>query len=124
MIDWTSAKNVVEATFFNDEIQLYENAIVEDELGEEHEVETLVGAYKCNVENSQNTVSNNISGQSSPQSLRISTVKSIPLVYSKTYKVKVIRARVVQSPDEYWRVDGWVEGQLSTVITASREVSI
>lgn len=121
---WEEARRQVAATFFHDTILLYRNEIETDELGEELETPELVGEYACNIENGQSGVAERISGTTTPQTLRISLSKATPLSYDYTYKVKVKSARIAYDSNEYWRVDGWVEGQISTVITASREVAV
>lgn len=124
MIDWSQGRTQVAEQFFGDEIELYVNAITQNQLGEELEEPVLLGTYKCNIENQQNAVKYTEVGVSSPQSLRISLTKDALLDYGHTYKIKVKKARLTYNSVEWWRVDGWVEGQLSTVLTASREVKI
>lgn len=121
---WEEASQIVKSVFFNDEIKLYELGFEENDIGEDIELLTLVGAYPCNIENGQSGNSQTISGESTPQSLRISTVKEIPLQYGKTYKVKISSARIAFDTNEEWKVDGWTEAQISTVISASREVAV
>ena len=124
MIDWSQGRKQVADLFFEDEIELYVNAITQNSLGEEIERPVLVGAYKCNVENQQSTVKYTEVGASAPQALRISLTKDALLEYENTYKIKIKKARLTYNSKEWWKVDGWVEGQLSTVIAASREVRI
>lgn len=121
---WKEASQLVESVFFKDSISLYKIGFTENELGEDIESLVLVGIYDCNIENGQSTTTDQISGQSAPQSLRISTVKGIPLQYDNTYKLKIKSARIAFSTTEEWKVDGWTESQLSTVISASREVAV
>lgn len=124
MIDWSQGRKQVAEVFFEDEVELYVNAIEQNQLGEELESPVLVGIYKCNIENQQSTVKNTEAGVSVPQTLRISLSKDTPLEYEYTYRVKIKKARLTYNSTEWWKVDGWVEGQLSTVITASRGVNI
>lgn len=120
---WQQAGKDVAEVFFKDTIALYLNDFIENDIGETIEQPVLLGEYICNIENGASTTQSTVSGQSTPQALRISTLKGIGLDYTRTYKVKIIQARIVNS-DEYWKVDGWIEGQISTVINASREVSV
>lgn len=124
MIDWSQGRKQVAELFFQDEVELYVNAITQNSLGEELESPVLVGTYKCNIENQQSTVKYTEVGASAPQALRISLTKDALLEYEHTYKIKIKKARLTYNSREWWKVDGWVEGQLSTVITASREVRI
>lgn len=120
---WDEARKAVADLFFKDKIEIYENTIVENGIGEELEKEVLVGTFNCNIENAPSGNKNEVSGVSTMQSLRISLAKTVPLDYDKTYKCKIKLARI-NFKDEWWRVNGWTEGQISTVISASREVSI
>ena len=121
---WTEGRKKVEEVFFKDSIKLYAIAVVDNELNEELESEVLVGEYRCNIENGNSTVSRNETGSGSPQTLRISLPKGTPLDYRQTYKFKIKNARVFFDSEEWWRVDGWTEAQLSTVVSASRGVSV
>lgn len=121
---WENASRVIEEVFFKDRIELYENAIVTNSLGEDIEEPTLVGEFKCNIENSENSIKAGEGGLSSPQGLRVSTIKNIALDYVHTYKIKIKSARVDYDSDEFWIVAGWVQSQISTVLTATREVRI
>lgn len=120
---WEQAKSIVESVFFKDTVQLYELTFTQNDLGEDIEVPVFVGAYNCNIENQQSQNKRDISGESTPQMIRVSTVKSIPLSYGKTYQLQITSARIAFT-NEKWKVEGWTEAQLSTVITASREVVI
>jgi len=124
MIDWSQGRKQVAEIFFQDEIELYKNTIEENQLGEEYEVPELVGTYSCNIENQQSTVKYTEVGASAPQTLRISLSKDALLRYDYTYKIVIKKARLTYDSSEWWNVDGWVEGQLSTVLTVSREVKI
>ena len=84
----------------------------------------MVGNYPCNVQNSESGNNQTVSGESTPQTIRISADKGIPLAYNKTYKLKIKKAKISFDPDEVWRVVGWTEAQISTVISASREVVV
>lgn len=121
---WTEGRKKVEEVFFKDSIELYAIAVVENELNEELESEVLVGEYRCNIENGNSAVSRNETGSGSPQTLRISLPKDTPLDHRQTYKFKIKNARVLFDSEEWWRVDGWTEAQLSTVVSASRGVSV
>nr|DAH56655.1 MAG TPA: hypothetical protein [Caudoviricetes sp.] len=120
---WEYARKQVADVFFKDEIELYENNWVENEIGEEFDEPVLVGTFKCNIENGTSNNKDSESGVSTMQSLRISLAKTVPLDYNKTYKIKIKTARIRFS-SEWWKVLGWVEGQISTVVNASKEVSI
>lgn len=121
---WTAGRQAVASTFFHDEISLYAVAYTDSQLGEELEQEVVVDDFPCNIENSSSIVSHNESGSGSPQSLRVSLPKDVPLSYNTIYKFKIKHARVAYDDNEWWRIDGWTEAQLSTVVTASREVSV
>lgn len=121
---WQEAREKVAEIFFKDTVQVYENTPTQDEIGEEIDNLTLLGEYACNIENGQSAVSRDISGTTTPQALRISLTKAIPLSYGHTYKLKIKSARITNDAAEYWKVDGWTEGQISTVISASREVAV
>ena len=121
---WEDARRVVAATFFKDEIELYKNTPREDDLGEQLDDLSLVGTYACNIENGQSGTSTQVSGTSIPQTIRISLQKAIPSSYGYTYKVRIKSARIVYDSTEYWNVVGWTEGQISTVISASRNVAV
>lgn len=121
---WSEARKDIEAIFFKDEVKLYKNTTVEDDLGEEHNTPVLVGSYPCNIEDGQTSKVEGVSGASLPQSLRISTLKSIPLTKGNTYALVIVSARIAFDATEYLDVASWVEGQLSTVITATRRVDV
>lgn len=120
---WEEGQAEVADIFFQDEIEFYENEYIENDIGETIEQPTLVGTYPCNIQNAQSTTQSTVSGQSIPQAIRISTLKTLPFDYEHTYKVKITKARIRFS-NELWKVDGFVEGQLSTVISASRSIRI
>lgn len=121
---WEQASQIVQSIFYKDEVQLYECTFTENDIGESIEQLDLVGSYPCNIENGQSGNAQTVSGESTPQAIRVSTVKTIPLSYDKTYRLKVSKARIAFDPDEVWKVDGWTEAQISTVISASREVAV
>lgn len=121
---WESARKAVASIFFGDVIELYQDTPEENSLGEELEKLTKLGEYACNIENNSSGVSQQASGTSIPQTIRISAAKSLPVSYSNRYKVKIKSARIAYNATEYWKVDSIVEGQISTVITASRAVSV
>ena len=121
---WEQASQIVQSIFYKDEVQLYECIFTENDIGESIEQLDLVGSYSCNIENGQSGNAQTVSGESTPQAIRVSTVKAIPLSYDKTYRLKVSKARIAFDPDEVWKVDGWTEAQISTVISASREVAV
>lgn len=120
---WRKARADIENIFFKDRVAIYLNDFVENDIGETIEQPVLLGEYTCNIENGASGTQSSVSGKSAPQAIRVSTVKGINLDYDKTYKLRIVEARLVHS-DEYWQVDGWLEGQLSTVINASREVAV
>lgn len=121
---WEAGRKAVAEVFFKDRIELYENTIVKNDIGEEHVSPVLVDTYNCNIQNGESSTKEGEVGVSIPQSLRISLAKTVPLDYNKTYQLKIKTARISFNENEMWKVEGWVEGQLSTVITAQREVSI
>lgn len=121
---WDDARSIVAETFFGDTILLYEDTPKEDDLGEEIADWKLVDEFACNIENSQSSFSQVVSGTSTPQQIRISLTKFLPVSYDKRYRLTIKSARIAFDANEYWKVDGWTEGQISTVITASREVSV
>ena len=120
---WDEARKIVDDTFFKDEIELYRNDIQEDNIGEEHEVEVLVGTYKCNLQYAPTEVTSNVSGKDISQTMRISLAKDFPLDHSYTYKVKIKQARI-RFEDKFWKVESWQESQISTVLNVSREVLV
>lgn len=121
---WDEARSIVAETFFGDVIRLYEDTPKEDDIGEEIADWKLVDEFACNIENSQSSLSQTVSGTSTPQQIRISLTKFLPVSYDKRYRLQIKSARIAFDANEYWKVDGWTEGQISTVLTASREVSI
>lgn len=121
---WEQARATVEAVFFKDKFELIENSPVEDTIGEEINVPVSKGFFSCNVEDNSTTQTDAEAGVSKPQTIRISTSKAITLSNSFTYKVKVVSARLKISSDDTWKVVSKVEGQISTVLIAQREVSI
>lgn len=121
---WSEARKIVEGTFFHDTVEIFRNNVEVNDLGEETRVPVSLGEFPCNIENNASTVKQSESGVAVPQTLRISTQKTVPLDYSSTYMLVIKSARIVFDNTEKWDVDGWVEGQLSTVITASRRVDI
>ena len=120
---WDEARKIVDDTFFKDEIELYRNDIQEDSIGEEHEVEVLVGNYKCNLQYAPSVIKFDVSGKDISQTLRISLAKDFPLDNSYTYKVKIKHARI-RFDEALWKVDSWQESQISTVLNVSREVLV
>lgn len=120
---WSTARKIVADTFFKDEIELYRNDIQVDSIGEEHEVEVLVGTYKCNLQYDPTSVTSNVSGKDISQTMRISLAKGLPLDNSFTYKVKIKQARL-RFDDKFWKVQSWQESQISTVLYVSREVLV
>lgn len=123
IVMWGEARKIVDDTFFKDEIELYRNDIQEDSIGEEYEVEVLVGTYKCNLQYAPTMVTSDVSGKDISQTMRISLAKDFPLDYSYTYKVKVKQARI-RFDDKFWKVQSWQESQISTVLNVSREVLV
>lgn len=121
---WDTARKQIESTFFKDTVAIYELTFVQNEIGEDIKQRTLIGTFPSNVENGQSSLNSTVSGESAPQSLRISTLKSVPLDYDKTYELNIIQARISFDPNQVYKVDGWTEAQLSTVITVSREVAV
>lgn len=121
---WDTARKQIESTFFKDTVAIYELTFIQNEIGEDIKQRTLIGTFPSNVENGQSSVNSTVSGESAPQSLRISTLKSVPLDYDKTYELNIIQARISFDPNQVYKVDGWTEAQLSTVITVSREVAV
>lgn len=120
---WDEARKIVADTFFKDEIELYRNEIQEDSIGEEYEVEVLLGTFKCNLQYEPASVTSNVSGKDISQTMRISLAKDFPLDTSYTYKVKIKQARI-QFDDKFWRVQSWQESQISTVLYVVREVLV
>lgn len=121
---WDTARKQIESTFFKDTVAIYELTFVQNEIGEDIKQRTLIDTFPSNVQNGQSSVNSTVSGESAPQSLRISTLKSVPLDYDKTYELNIIQARISFDPSQVYKVDGWTEAQLSTVITVSREVAV
>lgn len=120
---WEEARAQVAATFFKDVVEIYENGLVENEIGEEIAQPVSLGQFSCNIENGPSGKKEEMLGLSIPQSLRISLAKTVPLDYDKTYRIKIKSARI-NFKDEWLKVDGWTEGQISIVVSASREVAI
>jgi len=123
IVMWDEARKIVDDTFFKDEIELYRNDIQEDSIGEEYEVEVLVGTYKCNLQYAPTEVTSDVSGKDIRQTMRISLAKDFPLDNSYTYKVKVKQARI-RFDNKFWKVQSWRESQISTVLNVSREVLV
>ena len=117
------ARKIVADTFFQDEIELYRNEIQVDSIGEEHEVEVLVGTFKCNLQYAPASVTTNVSGKDISQTMRISLAKDFSLDNSFTYKVRIKKARI-QFDDRFWKVQSWQESQISTVLYVTREVLV
>lgn len=117
---WNPARSIVSSLFFKDKIEIYEVVHTEDDLGEDIESLELVGSYDCNIQNGMNQYSGTETAMLNPQQRRISLSKGVALDYDKTYQVRVVNARIAYNSSEYWDVDGWVEGQISTVLTVSR----
>ena len=120
---WENAKKIIDETFFHDEIELYRNSIETDSIGEEHEVEVLVGTYKCNLQYDPTSVQFDVSGKAVAQTMRISLAKGVDLTYLHTYKVKIKLARL-EFDNTFWKVVSWTESQISTVLNVSREVKV
>lgn len=123
IVMWDEARKIVADTFFKDEIELYRNDIQEDSIGEEHEVEVLVGTYKCNLQYAPTSVTSSVSGKDISQTMRISLAKDFPLDNAYTYKVKIKKARI-QFDDKFWKVQSWQESQISTILNVVREVLV
>lgn len=121
---WSSGRKVVQDVFFKDTIALYRVDFSENDIGEEIEEETLVGNVSCNVEIVANPLSTAEAGSSYPSSLRVSMPKSTVLSTANVYKFKIVQARLALDTDQWWRVTGWTEAQLSTVCQASRGVTV
>lgn len=120
---WQEAIVVVNETFFKDTIELYEEVMQENSIGESIISHQLVGTYSCNVQSLSNNKKKDVSGESMPEGIRVSVTKEIPLSVAKTYKLKIIQARITFT-NELWEITGWTEAQISTVIQATREVAI
>lgn len=118
---WAQGRLEVMRTFFNDRIEIFECSYIQDELNEVMEQLVSIGAYYCNIQNGVSSLKDTISTQAVPQTIRVSLDKNTPLLYNKVYKLRILEARLFHT-EELWRVDGWTEAQLSTVMTASREV--
>lgn len=121
---WNEGRELVKEVFFQDEIELYVNSYLQNDIGESIEDPELVGTYPCNIQNGASAVQSSVGGQSVPQGIRISTVKDLPFDYEHTYQVRIKSARIKFDPDEMWKVDNILEAQLSTVITASRKILV
>ena len=121
---WGEARELVKEVFFEDEIELYVNSYLENDIGESIEEPTLVGTFSCNIQNGASSVQSSVGGQSVPQGIRISTLKELPIDYEHTYQVKIVKARIKFNPDEYWKVANILEGQLSTVLSAERKILV
>lgn len=120
---WQTAKEVVKDIFFKDKIELYKNTIRIDTFGEERFKEVLVGTYECNLQYEPAEVVRQIMGTEIGHVMRVSISKDIPLDYNYTYKLKIKEARI-RFDNRYWKIESWKEGQISTVITAIKEVSV
>lgn len=120
---WEQAAQTVSSIFFHDKIEIFEDELTSNEIGEELTTPRSIGTFLCNIENNSSSTRQSQSGVSTPQTLRISLAKDVPISYNKTYTLKILKARISFS-NEVWKVDGWVEGQISTVITVSREVAV
>ena len=48
---WGEARELVKEVFFEDEIELYVNSYLENDIGESIEEPTLVGTFSCNIQN-------------------------------------------------------------------------
>lgn len=120
---WDEARQIVKSVFFGDEIELFEESFVENSIGEEIPELVSVGTFPCNIQNAPAAKKETISGGSMPQNIRVSLSKQTPLDTAKTYVLRIKKARISFTPED-WKVTSWTEAQISTVLQASREVSI
>jgi phosphohistidine swiveling domain-containing protein len=121
MIDWTNARQIVAGTFFGDKFALLEVTPIADDLNEETELlSSLVGEYDCNIEYAPISKVAREAGIVSPQQMRVSCEKGVPIIRGRKYAVQIISARLQIQVNEVWDVLDWVEGQISTVINCRR----
>lgn len=120
---WSAARDIVKNVFFKDKVELYKSVYTESDIGEDIEELVLVGVYYCNIEENATELLSKESGQVLPRTLRISMPKDVMLSDGETYSVKILEARIVYN-SEVMLVSGWVEGQISTVLTVKREVAV
>lgn len=120
---WENAKKIVENVFYKDKIELYQNKVVVDYIGEEHYQEVLVGEFVCNVQYMPAEIKQAPTGVDIGQTLRVSIDATIPLDYANTYKLKIKEARV-DFDDRFWEIRSWTQSLISTVLIASREVYV
>jgi hypothetical protein len=116
---WEAGKAAVENILFKDTVELLEVQYTTNEIGETIPQQVTLGQYPCNIQNAESQLESAVSGQSNPQTIRVSVPKEIPLDYDKVYSLRIISARIKHT-DELWQVSGWTEALLSTVITARR----
>ena len=115
---WEAGKAAVENILFKDTVELLEVQYTTNEIGETIPQQVTLGQYPCNIQNAESQLESAVSGQSNPQTIRVSVPKEIPLDYDKVYSLRIISARIKHT-DELWQVSGWTEALLSTVITGN-----
>ncbi len=120
---WSETRKRVADMFFQDTIALYRIDTVDNSIGESIEQEELVGEYKCNLQATMTELRRMEVGASNAHSLRVSLTKDVPLSYNEAYKVRIIQARI-SFDNSLWRVKGWTEGQISTVLEIVKEVVV
>jgi len=120
---WESARKEVAEKFFHDRIALYRIDLEYNTIGESIEQEVLIGEFACNIQYTPTELRRQEVGESVSHSMRISLSKEVVLSYDKAYKIKILEARL-SFDNSFWRVKGWTEGQISTVIEAVKEVIV
>ena len=121
MVDWKGAGEAVKSIFFEDTFALLPQVIEIDDIGEEvANPGEVIGQYVCNAQYQPISKQQKEQGLVTPQVLRISCQKSIPLVRGNVYYIKLIEARIQHNTDEVWEVTDWTEAQLSIVIMCKR----
>ena len=120
---WDEARQVVESLLFKDKIEIYEETFSTNQIGEEISQLNLIGEFDCNIQYETANRTENVSGGSNPQSIRISLSKEAPIDPEKAYVIKILQARITFNQDK-WKLIASRQAQLSTVLTARREVTI
>lgn len=125
MIDWSKAREQVAATFFNDTVEICPLESREDDIGQVfQDIGTPVGEYPCNIEYQNISKAMKEPGIETPQYARVSLSKDVPLVRGNQYVLRIVLARVQFDPQEYWEVNDWIEGQISTVLNIKRRETV
>lgn len=120
---WNEARQVVASLFFKDKIEIFEEEFSTNQIGEEISQLKSLGEYDCNIQYETGDRVENVSGGSSSQNIRISLSREAPIDPEKAYVIQILQARITFNQDK-WKLIASRQAQLSTVLTARREVTI